>query len=200
MKAELFIQLIKASLVIAPTKDIRYYLNGVHFSYDNIRHNLKVQSTDGHIITRAFTRFDNTFIDKDNDGFILSVQDCKTAVQALKAYVKYDIKLVFNTDSNTLHIGINDNDRWLTFNGVDGRYPDTDRVIHPEHKAENTTELGLNYELLGKIGKYLKQFKVKQAQAKMVMFGASGGIQFNRTIETCDEEVFVDGRVMPCRL
>lgn len=139
---------------LAPTNDVRYYLNGVLVEHDKEGKHLVV--TNGHYMVFATLRgalADCVDIPKDTRA-ILPIGHLKPM---LKAVGKGATSLtVIDESSATLY---QDTGLDGTFECVDGRFPDWRRVNNPIEKAEFTA---LNADYLVKL---MREFK-KHANPK----------------------------------
>jgi len=149
--------LILGSLAaLAPTNEIRYYLNGVLVECDKDGNKYMV-ITNGHYM--VFTELRGELADcvsiERNTRAILDVNQLKAM---LKAIGKNAVSLTVNNESN---VTINqDSGLDGTINCIDGRFPDWRRVNNPIEKAEFTA---LNADYLVKLMREFKKHSSKKA-------------------------------------
>jgi hypothetical protein len=126
---------LKALSRFAATKDLRYYLCGIHFVQNN--RGTYIEATNGHCAARLL-------IDDQpmpSASFILH----NDAIKKLAATgTKGDQFLHFEVNGLSVEV-IGDNEKY-TFQALDGTFPDIDRVTPLVHKAEDEGFAGFNPE------------------------------------------------------
>lgn len=121
---------IKAACLIAATKDVRYYPNGVQIL---VRDNGKVhvRSTDGHVV------FDDLMDEESRDGMLDIIIPIEVAT------------LIGKTKSQFVALTKINESQWecagQLFIPIDGKFPDCDRVI-PERDLQFNTVAGQQYD------------------------------------------------------
>ncbi len=128
---------LDAVLASAAINDTRYFLNGAGLRVKGST--LTVTATDGHRLAQTSLRFERTGKSDGPQEFILPRKAMPDVIKMLKGK-DVDISLQFNT--NHMVVGING----MTYitKLVDGRFPDTERVIprsHPTRCVVNRAEL-----------------------------------------------------------
>jgi DNA polymerase III sliding clamp (beta) subunit (PCNA family) len=135
------INVLNACNVIAPTKDIRYYLNGVA---------LHICVNSGKLIAASAT---------DGHQLVLATVNTETALQVCRTVVlsKNDIKLI-NIKYPLLDVagfdGITASQLTEILAGcelIDGHYPDITRVLPEKYRKADFTEIGVNVEYLANL-------------------------------------------------
>jgi DNA polymerase-3 subunit beta len=111
---------LKAAALIAAKKDIRYYLNGVHFN--NRSSKLRIEATDGCRLVVV------TQLDENNEPDVKFIVPDVALTQLPKSP---KVEVTFDTDTNKVIVGI------VTVSAIDGKFPDVDRVI-PKHNPSNS--------------------------------------------------------------
>ena len=111
---------LKGMSRIAATKDIRYYLNGLHVVQDN--RGTYIEATNGHMLGRLL--IDETPI-ANPCSVILPLDSVKTLAATGK---KGNESLCFTVDGVKITV-INPDSSSMVFQAVEGKFPDCDRVI-----------------------------------------------------------------------
>ncbi len=111
---------LKAMSRIAATKDIRYYLNGLHVVQDN--RGTYIEATNGHMLGRLL--IDETPI-ANPCSVILPLDSVKTLSATGK---KGNESLCFTVDGVKITV-INPDSSSMVFQAVEGKFPDCDRVV-----------------------------------------------------------------------
>ena len=131
---------IRAMLCFAAKKDIRYYLQGFCVNQDN--RGTYIDSTDGHCLGRLL--IDDQPM-PENRVILPSVN-----LDALKGTKKQnDEFLHFTVDGLSVEVILTNGDK-VQFTAQDARYPDCDRVIPLDFKAEDEKPSNFNPDLLVK--------------------------------------------------
>jgi len=111
---------LKAMSRIAATKDIRYYLNGLHVVQDN--RGTYIEATNGHMLGRLL--IDETPI-ANPCSVILPFESVKTLSATGK---KGNETVCFTVDGVKITV-INPDSTSMVFQRVEGTFPDCDRVV-----------------------------------------------------------------------
>ena len=111
---------LKAMSRLAPTKDIRYYLNGLHVVQDN--RGTYIEATNGHMLGRLL--IDETPV-ANPCSVILPLESVKTLAATGK---KGKETVCFTVDVVKIS-AINPQGETMIFQAVEGKFPDCDRVI-----------------------------------------------------------------------
>jgi hypothetical protein len=114
-------RVIRAMLTVAPTTDVRYYLNGMHLRGD--ARGIIAEATDGHVMLRAR-------VDATPQAPAWSLILPRAAIEPLAGKGKRTLDEVVTVDaSDPGAVIIREPDGTVrTVQSVDGTYPDTDRV------------------------------------------------------------------------
>jgi len=127
---------LKAAAIISATKDVRYYLNGVHIFRDNEGH-IWLEASDGHTAMRApvMPEFIKSNTQEPFD-IIVPIEVVKMVTKNLD-HVVLDVDDLCFSDS-------------IKFKPIDGRYPDMGRVLNQNQMSRNkpAEEFGLSAELV----------------------------------------------------
>jgi DNA polymerase III sliding clamp (beta) subunit (PCNA family) len=141
---------LKGLIEFAGNNDTRYYLNGIYIKQDGM--NIRMIASDGHTLATS-TLEDDTWEGDDNIEVIIPIETVK-AIKTKREHVWLEKQATDNAYILTDHVGMG-----LLFQGIEGRYPDAERVwpnCEPDGKA------GLfNPEYVAKIGKCAKTQKEK---------------------------------------
>lgn len=136
--------ILKAALEIAPKKEIRYYMNGLHI--ERLGSTVNVEATDGHCAFRA------TFTDPDVvNMFPLEfdkILSHASLSQAMKLFKKND-NVQFDIVGDVVTV------KGLGIETIDGRFPQLGRVLNGLENNRGTST-GLTFSLLERIGKVAK--------------------------------------------
>lgn len=130
------LNVLKAAALIAAKKDIRYYLNGIHF-FRNDKGEIWVEASDGCIAMRAQLAEENIIQNiRTPFDIIVPIADVQLAVKHLK-FVVLNIDYLCFSES-------------IRFKPIDGRYPDLQRGINQNKMSRNkpADEFGLSAELV----------------------------------------------------
>ena len=111
---------LKAMSRIAATKDIRYYLNGLHVVQDN--RGTYIEATNGHMLGRLL--IDETPV-ANPGSVILPFESVKSLAATGK---KGNESLCFTVDGVKITV-INPDSTSMVFQRLEGMYPDCDRVV-----------------------------------------------------------------------
>jgi len=111
---------LKAMSRLAATKDIRYYLNGLHIVQDN--RGTYIEATNGHMLGRLL--IDETPI-ANPCSVILPLESVKTLAATGK---KGNETVCFTVDGVKITV-INPDSTSMVFQAVEGKFPDCDRVV-----------------------------------------------------------------------
>jgi len=113
---------VRAAQACQATKDVRYYLVGVFFGKCG-----RIVGTNGHILTMWRPHHPEVYF-RDASG------------EPVDAIVKINGKIPRTADTLTFDVDTRvvttEKGKAFTFALVDGKYPDFDRIIPGEHKAE----------------------------------------------------------------
>ena len=111
---------LKGMSRIAATKDIRYYLNGLHVVQDN--RGTYIEATNGHMLGRLL--IDETPI-ANPCSVILPLESVKSLAATGK---KGNESLCFTVDGVKIS-AINPQGETMIFQAIEGKFPDCDRVV-----------------------------------------------------------------------
>lgn len=150
------ISALKAALIFAAKKDVRYYLNGVCIEWGKL--GTRLIATDGH---RAFVCQVDT--ESNDPAHVIVPTDSIAAVLKLSGKLRA-VECNYAEGKVSFTGGI-------TATPIDGRFPEIDRVIPTEFSGEVAQ---FDFEYLGDIGKALKCFG-KQAVGTLRHNGRSAG-------------------------
>jgi hypothetical protein len=175
---------LKAMSRFSATKDLRYYLCGIHFVQNN--RGTYLESTNGHCAARLL-------IDdqpKPAQSFILHNDAIKKLASSGS---KGDSPVHFEVNGLSIQ-AIMDGDKY-TFQALDGNFPDIDRVTPLVHKTEDEGFSGFNPE-------YLMAFQL----AAMDIKGKKGALPIPSVLQRGANVAIVNngidnfyGLLMPCR-
>jgi hypothetical protein len=128
---------LKALSRLAATQDLRYYLCGIHVVQDN--RGTYLEATNGHMMGRLLVddqpKPQNSVI-IGNDALKSLFGTAKTANEILH----------FTVDGVKIHVITPTGEQ--TFQALDGRFPDCDRVLPLDIKDEDISPAGFNPEYL----------------------------------------------------
>lgn len=166
-------RVIRAMLTVAPTTDVRYYLNGMHLRGD--ARGIIAEATDGHVMLRAR-------VDATPQAPAWSLILPRAAIEPLAGKGKRTLDEVVTVDaSDPGAVIIREPDGTVrTIQSVDGTYPDTDRVtplpaITPIEPAQfNPTLLARVHAALQLLGAAEGDIQVRQHGDKPSLVTASG--------------------------
>lgn len=185
MKFSILRKELKAISRFAATKDIRYYLCGVHVVQDN--RGTYMEATNGHMLGRMLieaTPREAAQITISNDAIKTLAGTAKNGNEWLHFTVE-GVKIQVLTGNDT-----------YTFQGVDGNFPDCDRVIPLVLKKEDEAPSGFNPE-------YLMAFQLAAQDIKNTRKGAIPSLSIlQRGNQSALVNIGVDnfiGVVMPLR-
>lgn len=189
----LFIEALRFVSHCAAIKDVRYYLNGVHFELSPTR--LTIVATDGNRM--AMAEIVGSFGDAAG-AITIKGSDIKFILSAIKA-VKGEV--VIGVGADTFSIEATGVQR-LNFQALDGRFPDWRRVM-PQGEPEATTAFCVNSVYLAEAAKACDRLSGKYSGAKIELRGPTRSMWVQPDILT---EFAEDGLeragvvVMPMRL
>jgi len=123
---------IKAACLLASTKDIRYYLNGVQILIRDTG-KVHVRSSDGHMV------FDDLMDEESRDGML----DIIIPIEAATLIGKSKSQFVAITKINETQYEC----EGRLFKPIDGKFPDCDRVI-PERDSQFDDVAGQQYDAM----------------------------------------------------
>lgn len=182
--------LIKAMLDIAPKKDVRYYLNGVHISRGTSPE-VTIEATDGHSLLRVILNapeVDVICVAENTDVIIKR----ESLLNMIKMFT-YKNPPIISAKGTQAHLDTQDFSQNIALETTDGRFPDTGRLLSARtDRTLTANEQGVRLELLARVAK---------ATSKLVeyaVFSAHEGNGFKFTKET--EAGTITALVMPCRL
>ena len=174
---------LKAALLYVAKKDVRFYLEGVHVTKDVIA------ATNGHILFQ----YDNSGVVQDDYSLHLDVIIPELALQVFIAKVEaklktakvdfrnVDVEIEPVASESKLHGGYKlvYFDIEEKFTAIDGKYPNTKRVVPPLGAEVETKEISLDMGYMATIFKTTKLLtKVKTADPVMHFYGTNGGVRF----------------------
>lgn len=142
------LNLINALVPLIPTKDIRYYLNGLHFKSNY------VELTNGHYAVRIKHNMD---LGQNYKPFIIPVDKLKnylkqfTPGQRKSEMVKIDLTSPLNEHYTFTCMGNSS-----TFQAMDQVFPSIDRIIPAPERETETSKFAVNPEYIGDISKAMK--------------------------------------------
>lgn len=181
------IKTLKAVLEVAPKKDIRYYLNGVHVTYVSAS-SCVIEASDGYIAVRLTkNNFDHGFPVGTN-----VIVSRESLAQALKFYtVKSDATL--NVCDGEMFLGE------LPLSLVDGRYPNLSRIIDATLKTPPCDAIGFNFDILGRLCKACKTITNNETfpVGKFHVRGSNDAMIITQTLSNGDE---LKAAISPVRL
>lgn len=137
MKFSILKKELKAVSRFAATKDIRYYLVGIHIVQNN--RGTYLEATNGHMLGRLLV-LDTPM---PENSTILPLDAVKTLCGTAK---NGDEWLHFEVDG--VKISVISGNSTYTFQAVEGNFPDCDRVVPLVLKKENEAPSGFNPEYL----------------------------------------------------
>lgn len=128
---------LAALLTHAAIKDIRYYLRGVYFNPTRGH----AAATDGHRLAMV----DGLQTDGAGEAFILPCDAVKTVLDSYKAMKKYNPLIELDETGGKVSVKVPSGA--LTFDKLDGTFPDYLRVI-PQSFSSESTNGTFNYDYL----------------------------------------------------
>ena len=134
---------LRASLLTAATKDIRYYLNGVCIEASPTY--TRLISTDGHRASIQGFKVENT-IEKEIQ-FIVPFETLKM-LKSKDTFVTFESDDLINWTMKTLTLNVN-------FVAVEGKFPDWRRIV-PKDSEQLGQPAQFNVEYLADLGKAAK--------------------------------------------
>lgn len=153
---------IRGMLHLAAKKDIRYYLQGIHVTRD--LRGTYIEATDGHIMGRLF-------IDGIQSDTPISVILPTEHLLKLKGTKRQgDDWLSFSVEGFSVEC-ISDN-QTVRFQALDGRFPDTDRVIPMVFKDEEIKPATFNPDLLVRFVDFSEEIWGKRQIPSMIQRGS----------------------------
>lgn len=177
----LSVNVLKAAVLCCGANDVRYYLQGVCISGQ------AVISTDGHIM------FKHPMNGINETQYIIHYEDLKTLFKNLDKkvtnvdFVKLDNAYYFISEEYQQLVAL-----------IDGKYPDTNRVIQSAERAildsEGIKQIRLNHEYLMLVNKVTKALKLHKADYPYFDFSTSTDTCII-SYETCSANMYY----MPCR-
>ena len=161
---------LKAALLFAAKKDVRYYLNAVLIEWDI--DNVSIVATDGHRLFAATHPVNETV---EPGSVIVNYEDVKRALTGYKAET---IEFTPNADHllQTATLGS------VSFLPSDGTYPDWRRVV-PAKISGEAAQFDPRY--VGDLAKAAKAFGIKDAQAHIHHNGMDGALVTFGSREDC---------------
>lgn len=189
-------KLLKALANAAPTKDTRYYLNGIHLVKKDQVDCLEI-SCGSMLIKMQITPCDEIQVESDTN-VILSGISVKNACKYFGDKCK--LKLIVSKDKAELSDGA----RSIDIDLIDGRFPDVERVIKAAVQAKKTSHsTGVDVVVLGKVCKGIdelyKAFDVKNFHISLMEIADGlSPIVFTRTVD--DINFNMTALVSPCRM
>ena len=178
---------LKFARAFAATRDVRYYLNGVHVDVDPVESKLRLTGTDGH-------RFGRITLDvrapDDFEPFIIPLDRADAFLKITKPK-KSDTYTVPLSDSTVGE---------LAFTPIEGKYPDCDvmfdRVTSADRKEGERT--GINFSYLEDACKAAKHVGNKKFGAWSMTFS---GANHPMLLELDSPEYFnAAALIMPVKL
>jgi len=168
--------LLKGLLKVAAKTDIRFYLNAVHVTPDELR------ATDGHMAVIVSYR---TGLPADlRDGVLLCRKDLDAKLKMFNA--KSEVALTFTGDGKAF---LNE----YPLATVDGRYPDIKRATNGM-REDTASATGLNLKMLATVCATVSTIFAGEGfpVAEVVTVGPTAGVRVTRKN--------VSAYLMPCRL
>ena len=157
---------IRGMLHLAAKKDIRYYLQGINVVRDN--RGTYIEATDGHVLGRLF-------IDGIRSDTKQNVVLPTEALQKLKGTKKTgDEWLSFSVEG--FAVECIDSQSTTRFSACDARFPDTDRVIPLDSKADDIAPATYNPDLLTRFVDASEEFWGKRQIPQVLQRGTKSGI------------------------
>ena len=155
-----------AVMEFAGKNDTRFYLNGVRLEvgadFNNGRMAGRIDATNGHVLVAcALDSEDITVVDEESKlrELILDIHSLKRFVKKPRAKDRDDCQFVI-TGTNVHYIDMNNPSVLYPIDIVDGRYPDTLRVLKSAFLSITTADKfnPISAHYLGVIGKATKLF------------------------------------------
>lgn len=177
------VKTLKALLVIAPKKDIRYYFNGVQVirNGDEVVFNV----TDGNTLLQVRTT-DLEYLDiQDDVKFVMCRQSLDVMIKSFNAKSLPTLRV-----DDDFNCTLGD----LPVQTIDGNYPDAQRVIN--ESSERCDEIGLDFKKLSQLSKACSMLPSAYPHGKMKVRGVMDSIAFGNT----HDDYSYTGLLMPCRL
>lgn len=157
---------IRGMLHLAAKKDIRYYLQGINVVRDN--RGTYIEATDGHVLGRLF-------IDGIRSDTKQNVVLPTEALLKLKGTKKTgDEWLSFSVEG--FAVECIDSQSTTRFSACDARFPDTDRVIPLDSKADDIAPATYNPDLLARFVDASEEFWGKRQIPQVLQRGTKSGI------------------------
>lgn len=177
-------------------QDIRFYLNGMRFEVKKGSNELRITATDGHTLADSKIILDEPA--KSDMSFILGKDDVASLLSMASK-----VKSAFDAEFSIPALGfisVNLNGNQVTFKGVDGRYPDVDRVIPAsDRECKLETYLGVNADYIAKVSKGVKAAQKYNRQIQPYM-KVSIGDHTSAILITLDRLKNTKTIIMPMRL
>jgi DNA polymerase III subunit beta len=178
---------LKAMSRLAATKDIRYYLNGLHVVQDN--RGTYIEATNGHMLGRLL--IDETPI-ANPCSVILPLDSVKTLAATGK---KGNESLCFTVDGVKITV-INPDSTSMVFQRVEGTFPDCDRVV-PKLTSDSGLEPSTyNPEYIAAFYDCANDLRGRKATGISVQIKQRGN---DSGIVNIDSEPLFVGIIMPMR-
>jgi DNA polymerase-3 subunit beta len=174
---------IRAALLCAAAKDVRYYLNGL--CIELLKDRVNVVSTDGHRLLVCRDMHPDNPVYPGSDVQIIVPTELLKGVKA-----KGSLHIEIDYDDETKAVTVRDGVMSIVGQAVDGRYPDWRRVV-PESVTGQPSQLNPAY--VGDMGKVSKELGSKQGHIRISHNGESGAA----VVRFGDEDVL--GLIMSIR-
>lgn len=163
MKITITMNMIKAALPCAATKDVRYYLCGALFAYTQSDKTLRVVSTDGSLLSAFACQYPEPDIDRTDFSIIIPLDTLKAASKK-----KLSALVLMDTSPGMYALGT------TLFKPADGKFPDYMHVI-PAHGSLSGLAGSYDPDLLVRASSALHAFRgAKKIALTFTQNGATG--------------------------
>lgn len=197
MKFIVPIKILRAASIASAKMDVRYYLNGIHFTHN------RIESSNGHVayLARGKVEYPEWFTPTSTKYDVIINLDHKIPATTRARNIQY---AVFDVEENKTVIV-----RYMDFYGnqitigqaelVDSQFPNIPKLVAKARRNEKKLEdsVGINTEYLAMPYQMMKDEKFPIV--KFEMFGADTAVicSLYRPLEPCFKETFV---IMPARI
>ena len=178
---------LKAMSRIAATKDIRYYLNGLHVVQNN--RGTYIEATNGHMLGRLL--IDETPV-SNPCSVILPLESVKSLAATGK---KGNESLCFTVDGVKITV-INPDSTSMVFQAIEGKFPDCDRVVPTVTSDSGLEPSTYNPEYIAAFADCANDLRGYKANGISVQIKQRGN---DSGIVNIDSEPLFVGIIMPMR-
>lgn len=175
---------IRAMLHLTAKKDLRYYLQGINVVRDN--RGTYIEATNGQIMGRLFI----DGIRSDTKQSVILPSDALLKLKGTKK--QSDDWLSFSVEG--LAVECIDSESTTRFSACDGRFPDTDRIIPMDVKAEDIQPSTFNPDLVSRFVDVSEEIYGKRQIPQILQRGNNSALVGFPQMD----DHFV-GVLMPCR-